>query len=193
MKIYVQRVHVMKRFFFSSQIKRPQAKAYFAKEISDMYAELSVSDSVPHKTLWAWRRWNISSGYLLFSQDKLGKKSEQADKSRNKVMLLKGNAGPCSWSIYEKCDGMSWILQWYKNLFFVVPFAWSVVWSSEMQSSEKNTFSTCTKHFELNESLIVTARVYATDRMGWITQSRFHFIFRWKEDQVMLWANQRLA
>lgn len=33
------------------KIKRPQAKAYFAKEISDMYAELSVSDSVPHKTL----------------------------------------------------------------------------------------------------------------------------------------------
>ncbi|XXG80802.1 hypothetical protein AAC387_Pa09g1579 [Persea americana] len=33
------------------KIKRPQAKAYFAKEISDMYAELSVSDSVPHKKL----------------------------------------------------------------------------------------------------------------------------------------------
>ena len=26
------------------QIKRPQAKAYFAKVISDMYAELSKSD-----------------------------------------------------------------------------------------------------------------------------------------------------
>ncbi|XP_043688750.1 long chain acyl-CoA synthetase 6, peroxisomal-like [Telopea speciosissima] len=33
------------------KIKRPQAKAYFAKAISDMYAELSTSDPTPQKIL----------------------------------------------------------------------------------------------------------------------------------------------
>lgn len=30
--------------YITAQIKRPQAKEYFAKAISDMYAELSTSD-----------------------------------------------------------------------------------------------------------------------------------------------------
>ncbi|KAI8561369.1 hypothetical protein RHMOL_Rhmol04G0333600 [Rhododendron molle] len=34
-----------------AQIKRPQAKAYFAKAIADMYAELSTSDPSPQKLL----------------------------------------------------------------------------------------------------------------------------------------------
>ncbi|KAK9086761.1 hypothetical protein Syun_029155 [Stephania yunnanensis] len=33
------------------KVKRPQAKAYFAKEISDMYVELAISDSPPSKML----------------------------------------------------------------------------------------------------------------------------------------------
>ncbi|KAK9146686.1 hypothetical protein Sjap_006589 [Stephania japonica] len=33
------------------KVKRPQAKAYFAKAISDMYVELAVSDSTPSKML----------------------------------------------------------------------------------------------------------------------------------------------
>ncbi|XP_068662147.1 long chain acyl-CoA synthetase 6, peroxisomal-like [Aristolochia californica] len=33
------------------KVKRPQAKEYFAKVISDMYAELSASDSLPQKAL----------------------------------------------------------------------------------------------------------------------------------------------
>lgn len=34
-----------------SQMKRPQAKAYFAKAIDDMYAELSASDASARKLL----------------------------------------------------------------------------------------------------------------------------------------------
>ncbi|KAE9455791.1 hypothetical protein C3L33_12301, partial [Rhododendron williamsianum] len=36
---------------FKASIKRPQAKAYFAKAIADMYAELSTSDPSPQKLL----------------------------------------------------------------------------------------------------------------------------------------------
>lgn len=38
-------------FCFNFQVKRPQAKAYFAKAISDMYNELSTSDPVSQKSL----------------------------------------------------------------------------------------------------------------------------------------------
>lgn len=33
------------------QIKRPQAKAYFAKAIADLYAEIATSDSSSQKLL----------------------------------------------------------------------------------------------------------------------------------------------
>lgn len=36
-------------------MKRPQAKAYFAKAIDDMYAELSASDASARKLLWICR------------------------------------------------------------------------------------------------------------------------------------------
>lgn len=38
--------------FMFFQIKRPQAKAYFANAISNMYAELSTSDPSPQSKLW---------------------------------------------------------------------------------------------------------------------------------------------
>lgn len=39
------------------QIKRPQAKAYFAKAISDMYSEISWSDPTLQNTISWMRNW----------------------------------------------------------------------------------------------------------------------------------------
>ena len=35
------------------QVKRPQAKAYFAKAIADMYEEIAASESSGQRVLWS--------------------------------------------------------------------------------------------------------------------------------------------
>lgn len=55
----VSRLKLLRKFNFDGfllllicfQVKRPQAKAYFEKEISNMYAELATSDPSPKKVL----------------------------------------------------------------------------------------------------------------------------------------------